>query len=145
MRYEWTGDGLLLLGKRKINKNDPNCDLIFTDEECPAAERFVIKGMAKRLDPPPTPPVVKTILPKPKPAPVSEVKIGVGVMEATLGAGVDGNFGTDDDTLEIKPRKKAKAKPEPKSEPKSKPKPEPKAKPKPKKAKIKKPRKKAKK
>lgn len=117
MRYEWTDSGTLALRRRAVAKGG-----IFTDEECPAAEKFVAKKLAKRIEPPPATPssVVKTVSPtaprlpyletppevETKSEPPPEIKIDVGIMEATLGAGVDGNFGTDDDTVEIKPKPK---------------------------------------
>ena len=56
------------------------------------------------------PPPVLEPEPEPEPEPEREIKIDVGVMEATVKAGEDDEFGTEDDTVSIKPKKKIKLK-----------------------------------
>ncbi len=73
--------------------------------------------------------------PEPEPEPEQEtepektVKVQVGIMEATVSAGPDGELGTDDDKVEITPMQKPAKVPEP--EPAPPPKPSPVVPPKP--------------
>ena len=78
MQYEWTGYGILLIAartvdgeripRRIVSADEP----LFTGDECPAAEAFVTRGDAKRLDEPKVEKPAEK--PKPKAAKKSKAK-----------------------------------------------------------------------
>jgi hypothetical protein len=72
MRYEWTDSGTLALRRKTVTKGG-----IFTDEECPIAEKFVAENLAKRLDPPVVQPAPKTVSPLASRLPYLETPPGV--------------------------------------------------------------------